>query len=185
MRLCQNGGVREPRMNHLRGSLFLLAVVCVVGAAQAQVVTSNLQGVVTDPTGAVVANAVITATNVETAVHRTATTNGEGFYRFNLLPRGSYEVKAQKSSFATATLKVNLTVGDTITAKATDAAGNTSAASTALSVKIDTAVPASSVTNPANGASVPIWTGRSIGIASCRSRTRWSRRRSANPRSSR
>ena len=103
-------------MNHLRGSLFLLAVVCVVGAAQAQVVTSNLQGVVTDPTGAVVANAVITATNVETAVHRTATTNGEGFYRFNLLPRGSYEVKAQKSSFATATLKVNLTVGDTITA---------------------------------------------------------------------
>ena len=103
-------------MNHLRGSLFLLAVVCVVGAAQGQVVTSNLQGVVTDPTGAVVANAVITATNVETAVHRTATTNGEGFYRFNLLPRGSYEVKAQKSSFATATLKVNLTVGDTITA---------------------------------------------------------------------
>jgi len=103
-------------MNYLRGSLFLLAVVCVVGAAQAQVVTSNLQGVVTDPTGAVVANAVITATNVETAVHRTATTNGEGFYRFNLLPRGSYEVKAQKSSFATATLKVNLTVGDTITA---------------------------------------------------------------------
>src|SRR5438128_8102730 len=103
-------------MKHLRGSLFLLAVVCVVGAAQAQVVTSNLQGVVTDPTGAVVANAVITATNVETAVHRTATTNGEGFYRFNLLPRGSYEVKAQKSSFATATLKVNLTVGDTITA---------------------------------------------------------------------
>src|SRR5207237_3103548 len=84
LRLCQNGGVREPRMNHLRGSLFLLAVVCVVGAAQAQVVTSNLQGVVTDPTGAVVANAVITATNVETAVHRTATTNGEGFYRFNL-----------------------------------------------------------------------------------------------------
>src|SRR2546430_8267043 len=107
---------RSPRMNHPRGSLFLLAVVCVVGAAQAQVVTSNLQGVVTDPTGAVVANAVITATNVETAVHRTATTNGEGFYRFNLLPRGSYEVKAQKSSFATATIKVNLTVGETITA---------------------------------------------------------------------
>src|SRR2546430_11616773 len=59
---------RSPRMNHPRGSLFLLAVVCVVGAAQAQVVTSNLQGVVTDPTGAVVANAIITATNVETAV---------------------------------------------------------------------------------------------------------------------
>jgi len=49
-------------------------------------------------------------------VQRTTTTNADGFYRFNLLPRGQYEVQAQKGGFAAQRLKVTLTVGDTITA---------------------------------------------------------------------
>jgi hypothetical protein len=82
----------------------------------AQMVTSNLQGTVTDPSGAVVAGSSVTAANLETGLQRTTTTNSEGFYRFNLLPRGEYEVRAAKSGFNNGTLKTVLTVGDTITA---------------------------------------------------------------------
>jgi len=48
----------------------------------AQMVTSNLQGTVTDPSGAVVAGSSVTAANLETGLQRTTTTNSEGFYRF-------------------------------------------------------------------------------------------------------
>ena len=103
-------------MRRLGRSVFLLIVVCAGVVAHAQVVTANLQGVVTDSSGAVIADANITASNLETGVQRTASTNTDGFYRFNLLPRGLYEVRAQKSGFGTESLKVTLTVGDTITA---------------------------------------------------------------------
>src|SRR5207248_633437 len=66
--------------------------------------------------GAVVAGSSVTAANLETGLQRTTTTNSEGFYRFNLLPRGEYEVRAAKSGFNNGTLKTVLTVGDTITA---------------------------------------------------------------------
>src|SRR5207248_8187535 len=85
-------------------------------AVHAQVVTSKLQGTVTDPSGAVVASANVTAANLETGLSRTMATNTEGFYRFNFLPRGQYEVRAAKSGFSNEALKVVLTVGDTLTA---------------------------------------------------------------------
>ena len=78
-----------------------LALFLLVSQARAQVVTANLQGVVTDGTGGVVPDAAVSALNIETGVARETVTNGEGFYRFNLLPRGSYEVRAAKSGFVT------------------------------------------------------------------------------------
>src|SRR5262249_17092101 len=54
--------------------------------------------------------------NLDTGEQRTTQTNSEGFYRFNLLPRGRYEVKAQKAGFRDETVNATLTVGDTITA---------------------------------------------------------------------
>src|SRR5438105_2384200 len=103
-------------MNHIRGSVILLMIACSAVIAHSQLVTANLQGVVTDSSGAVIAGASITASDSETGLQRTTTTNADGFYRFNLLPRGQYEVQAQKSGFAGERLKVTLTVGDTITA---------------------------------------------------------------------
>lgn len=83
----------------------------------AQVVTANLQGVVTDPSGAVVPGASVTAVNLETGLKRETVSNEEGFYRFNLLPRGRYEVQVSKVGFLAETLKdVSLTVGETVTA---------------------------------------------------------------------
>ncbi|HYL11735.1 MAG TPA: TonB-dependent receptor [Terriglobales bacterium] len=97
----------------------LLAIVLTLAGnyvVHAQVVTANLQGVVSDPSGAVIADAAVTATNIDTGVQRNTTTNAEGFYGFNLLPRGQYEVRAAKVGFATEVLRVTLTVGGTVAA---------------------------------------------------------------------
>ncbi len=97
----------------------LLAAVLIFGAVSvglAQVVTANLQGVVTDSSGAVVPGATMTAVNQDTGLTRETTSNEEGFYRFNLLPRGRYELRGAKAGFATGSLKgINLTVGETVT----------------------------------------------------------------------
>ncbi|NDQ57641.1 MAG: TonB-dependent receptor [Acidipila sp.] len=97
-----------------------LALFLMVSQARAQVVTANLQGVVTDGTGGVVPDAAVSALNIDTGVARETLTNGEGFYRFNLLPRGSYEVRAAKSGFVTGRVQgVALAVGETINANMT------------------------------------------------------------------
>src|SRR5205807_1209197 len=98
-------------------TLLVIVSLLSVVPATAQVVTSNLQGLVTDTSGAIVPGARVTAANVETGESRETTTNEEGLYRFNLLPRGPYEVRASKAGFAAATLKdLNLKVGGTLTA---------------------------------------------------------------------
>jgi hypothetical protein len=60
--------------------------------------TGALIGTVTDSTGAVVPNAVVTATG-ENGVARTATTGADGVYKFNLLPPGNYQVKFEAAGF--------------------------------------------------------------------------------------
>jgi hypothetical protein len=98
-------------------TVVLMVSLLLVVSGNAQVVTSNLQGVVTDASGAIVPGATVTAANVETGESRETITNEEGLYRFNLLPRGQYEVRASKIGFAVETLKdLNLRVGGTLTA---------------------------------------------------------------------
>ncbi len=62
-------------------------------------VTASISGTVTDASGAVVAGATVTATNVETGVVTTLTTNGQGFYSFQSLPLGTYAIGVQQSGF--------------------------------------------------------------------------------------
>jgi len=98
-------------------TLVVIVSLLLVVPVNAQVVTSNLQGFVTDTSGAIVPGAKVTAVNVETGESRETPTNEEGLYRFNLLPRGRYEVRVAKAGFAVETLKgLNLYVGDTLTA---------------------------------------------------------------------
>ncbi len=97
-----------------------------VRLAQAQTVTGNITGIVTDPSGAAVAGATVTARNVRTGVQSEATTNGSGVYSIRFLPIGQYEVTVTASGFATQTVPafsleidqtakfdVKLTVGNT------------------------------------------------------------------------
>jgi hypothetical protein len=62
-------------------------------------VTASISGTVTDPSGAVVAGASVTATNVDTGVATTLTTNTQGFYSFQSLPLGNYTIGVQQNGF--------------------------------------------------------------------------------------
>ena len=93
-----------------------LAIFTCFSAAmsQAQSNAADLQGVVRDQNGAVVANATVTARNAGTNVSREATTNDEGFYKIVNLAPGDYEIRVKATNYKTAVIQiVTLTVGQT------------------------------------------------------------------------
>ena len=78
--------------------------------------TSNIQGTVKDPSGAVVSGAEIKAVSESPAVERSTTSDENGFYRIAALPTGTYIVTVSRSGFANNTFQgVELTVNRTVT----------------------------------------------------------------------
>src|ERR1700749_1185179 len=84
-------------------NLFLVAALTLCGALQlaAQTITGDIGGTVTDPTGAVVVGAQVTATNVATGVKSTVMTNQDGIYSVRFLPIGTYKVTIADRGFTT------------------------------------------------------------------------------------
>ncbi|HWF48918.1 MAG TPA: carboxypeptidase regulatory-like domain-containing protein, partial [Bryobacteraceae bacterium] len=85
-----------------------------LGSIHAQAVNGTVVGTITDPTAAVVPNARVTITNLDTNTVRTASTDANGYYTFPDMPPGRYSVKVAKEGFASAeqsgiTLLVNST----------------------------------------------------------------------------
>ncbi len=83
----------------------LLLFVAVTGTfhyAWSQEVTASITGTVTDPSGAALPGATVTATSVERGLNYSATTNASGLYRITQLPVGSYTLKVENSGFAVA-----------------------------------------------------------------------------------
>jgi Carboxypeptidase regulatory-like domain/TonB-dependent Receptor Plug Domain len=95
-------------------SLSVILVVTVLSAspARAQVAGATLSGTVTDPSGAAIVGAQVSATNRATGVSRALTTDAAGFYSMpNLLP-GNYDVTVSATGFATSKeVDIELTVG--------------------------------------------------------------------------
>ena len=79
----------------------LLAITVAPGFAQQ--VTASITGKVTDPTGAAVPGAKVTAIDVERGTQVSTTTNAEGFYNLSNLPVGTYNLKVEIQGFQTAT----------------------------------------------------------------------------------
>ena len=77
--------------------LAALALLTQFAAAQA---TSQLNGSVTDPSGATVAGATITLTESSTGFQRNTTSNASGLYQFLEVPPGSYRLEAAAKGFA-------------------------------------------------------------------------------------
>jgi hypothetical protein len=77
---------------------FLLAYCCTLPSA-AQV-TASLSGTITDPSGAAVPSAMVTARNVNTGAIRTDLTDATGRYQILSLPVGEYELSVKKQGFA-------------------------------------------------------------------------------------
>lgn len=87
-------------MRHLRWMFFLCALGGIFdGCASGQAVTGSVLGTVTDASGAVVVNAKVTLTEVNTSVARSADTNASGNYTFPDIPEGSYSLTVEAAGF--------------------------------------------------------------------------------------
>jgi hypothetical protein len=77
-----------------------------------QAVAGELHGLITDPSGAAVPGASVSAQNQATGLTRTASSDSNGEYRILLLPPGDYIVTAEKQSFRAKSVNgVRVTVG--------------------------------------------------------------------------
>jgi carboxypeptidase family protein/TonB-dependent receptor-like protein len=102
------------------GYLLLVGVLLLSlgsGNAFAQATASAaLQGTITDQSDASIKGAKVAITSKEQGWTRSADTSETGFYRFELLPAGSYSIKVNASGFSTAEAKdVVLQIGATTT----------------------------------------------------------------------
>lgn len=95
--------------------LLLFALISVFAVSQT-VTSGDLTGVVSDPSGAIIPNAKVTATSDATGQVFNATTNGEGFYRFSFLKPGTYTVAASATGFQANSRKVQVGLGQSATA---------------------------------------------------------------------
>ena len=68
-------------------------------SASGQGTSASLTGQVTDSSGAAVPGATITATNTDTSLAQTATSNGEGIYLIAPLPPGNYKLTIEARGF--------------------------------------------------------------------------------------
>jgi len=93
-------GVRYFKSLRVLSLMFSLMTLC-AGIAFSQAISGNLVGTVTDPTGAVVANAEVTATNVGTSASAVTHSNSTGEYRFDNLPVGTYRITVKAAGFRT------------------------------------------------------------------------------------
>ncbi len=89
-------------------TLILLAV-----AVFAQTETARIQGTVTDTTGAIIAGATVTVTNLDTNREVKVQTNQEGFYSILSLLPGRYRVSVSQNNFKTVQQEIRLEVAQT------------------------------------------------------------------------
>jgi hypothetical protein len=111
-------------MLKLRNLTCVLATLLVALTVSAQQITGSIRGTVSDPSGAVVQGASVTAHQTETGLTRAATTDRGGNYVLLELPVGHYRLEVAAKSFQkyvqegislnvneTATVPVRLVVG--------------------------------------------------------------------------
>lgn len=77
----------------------LCAILCVVPAAFGQAVGASLNGQITDPTGAAISGAAVTADNEATGLAIHTTTTGQGTYTLAPLPPGTYTLTVSAGRF--------------------------------------------------------------------------------------
>jgi carboxypeptidase family protein/TonB-dependent receptor-like protein len=119
--------------------------------AHAQVTGATLSGTVTDPSGGVVANAAVSATNTATSVTRNTASDTAGLYTIPNLAPGTYDIKVSATGFSTSVqsglalavgqqqqLNFSLKVGQTSTqVQVTEAAPQIDLTSSAVSGQVE------------------------------------------------
>jgi hypothetical protein len=92
-------GVKEMASRRLFPSILSFFLFYSISARAG--VTGSISGIVTDPTGAVVAGANVVALDVLTNVRSESKTDSQGFYNFPALPIGTYSVEVAVNGFKT------------------------------------------------------------------------------------
>ena len=95
------GSVTSRRRFTLLSTMVALAVCILLSATSGAqtAATGAIAGVITDPSGASVANANVKITSEETGDTRSAMTGANGSFVVSLLPPGQYTVRASKQGF--------------------------------------------------------------------------------------
>jgi Carboxypeptidase regulatory-like domain len=112
----------RPNSAPIRMSMWIVALFCCIvagGGAFAQQPLGNLAGTVTDPSGAVVRGATVTATSLATGATRGATTNDQGYFLLPTLQAGEYKLSISLAGFANFQVdRVVVAVGQTANVEA-------------------------------------------------------------------
>ena len=87
-------------MQGARRAIWGFAVAALLAALATAQSTSQLNGSVSDSTGASVRGAEITLTDAATGLQRTTTSNAAGLYQFLDVPPGNYQLEATAKGFA-------------------------------------------------------------------------------------
>src|SRR5215204_1718549 len=113
MKSCLNEDYLMKRLALL--SLLVFSASSIVFSQQAA--NATLTGTITDPHGAVVSGATVTATQNTTGVKRETVSNDDGLYVLSNMPPGDYELRIEAKGFRTKVSKtdVSLNVGQTVT----------------------------------------------------------------------
>ena len=100
--------MRKPGSLHL--SVIMLLALSPAALCQ---FSSNVQGIVEDPSSARVPGASINLRNLDTGVTSQAKSNESGYYRFNSLQPGNYELSVEANGFQTKKVTAALLTGTT------------------------------------------------------------------------
>jgi hypothetical protein len=93
---------KEEPMKRFGLPFFLLFLCCLFTVEGiSQTVTGTVRGTITDPSGAIVPGAVVTATNTASSVATITKTNGTGEYSIRFLQIGQYKITVSAPGFAT------------------------------------------------------------------------------------
>src|ERR1039457_5653645 len=106
---------KENPMKSLACVVLCLALASSVAYAQGVGASGNIQGTVSDPSGALLPKATITVADTQTGLKRTAVTDATGQYRVPNLAPATYDVSVEVPGFANAVRKgVVVSIGQTV-----------------------------------------------------------------------
>ena len=77
----------------------LVLVLCAFVGAYGQTISGTIVGTVVDPSGLSIANANVTLTNSRTGAQRNTQANADGFFTFNVVEPGVYDVVVEAAGF--------------------------------------------------------------------------------------
>ena len=97
------------RLNRFRRKqIILLLAFAFLSTLAASQTTGTIYGTVTDPTGAVVAGAHLSAMQVSTGITRESVAAQDGSYTFTVMPIGAYTISVESTGFQKAMVRAEL-----------------------------------------------------------------------------